>query len=63
MLKNKYQAVSPGNISSKLQAQRKRPHPLSFQLSASSFPLPDVSIYKIRATPDHDLRRGFSTSW
>jgi hypothetical protein len=40
--KNKHQAVSQGIISSRLKAQRKRPHPLTFQLSASSFQLPSV---------------------
>jgi hypothetical protein len=37
--KNTHQAVSQGIISSRLKAQRRRPHPLSFQLSASSFQL------------------------
>jgi hypothetical protein len=31
-----------------------------FRLSAFSFELPDVSIYKSRTTPDHGLMRGFS---
>jgi hypothetical protein len=32
LLKNKHPAVSQGSISSKLKAQRKRPHPLGLQL-------------------------------
>jgi hypothetical protein len=62
VFKNKHQAVSQGNISSKLKAQRKRPHPLTFQLSASSFQLKDASIYNSHATQDHGLRRRFSTA-
>jgi hypothetical protein len=42
--KNKHQAISQGIISSRLKAQRRRPHPLSFQLSASSFRLPSASL-------------------
>jgi hypothetical protein len=38
LFKNKHPAVSQGNISSRLQAQRKR-RPQSSQLSASSFQL------------------------
>jgi hypothetical protein len=60
LLKNKHRAVCQGAISSKLKAQRKKPHPLTFQLSASSFQLPGVSINKSHATPDHGLRRRFS---
>jgi hypothetical protein len=61
VFKNKHQAVSQGIINSKLQAQRKRSHPLTFQLSPFSFELSDVSIYNSRTTPAHGLRRGFST--
>jgi len=37
-----HQAASQGIISSRLNAQRRRPHPLSFQLSAWSFQLPSA---------------------
>jgi hypothetical protein len=59
VFQSEHQAVSHGNIGSRIKAQRNKPLPLSFKLSASSFQLPNVSIFKTRATPDHGLRRRF----
>jgi len=39
-----HQAVSQGIISSRLNAQRRRPHPLSFQLSAMRFQHPSAFL-------------------
>jgi hypothetical protein len=61
MFKNKHQAVSPGNISSKLKAPSSKEKTPSAQLPASSFPLPDVSITKAAQRRPTALRRGFST--
>jgi hypothetical protein len=47
-------------IGSKLKRKDPIRSPFSFQLRASS--CLHVSIYKSRATPDHGLRRRFSTS-
>jgi hypothetical protein len=69
VLKNKHQAVSQGRF--KLEARglrlevKKKPGTVK---QASSFELPassrlHVSIYKSRTTPDHGVRRGFSTPW
>ena len=60
VLKNEHQAARQGNISSKLGYKLKEKDPIS---SAFSFQLPDMSIYKSRTTPDHGVRRGFSTGW
>jgi hypothetical protein len=43
VLKNKHQAVSPGNIRSQLNAPNSKEKPLSAQLSAPSFELSSAS--------------------
>jgi hypothetical protein len=61
VLKNKHQAVSQGNSAqgSKLKGKDPIRSAFSFELPADSCLY--VSIYKSRTTPDHGLRRSFST--
>ena len=66
VLKNKHQAVSQDRYKLEARGLGSKQKKSAADSPASSFAPPassrlDVSIYKSRTTPDHGLRRGFST--